>query len=398
MTGKPIHVLHVAPSFWPATAFGGPIHSTKAITDGIAANPDFFVEVITTDAADPNTTARLKLPENPLRMPAGYQVRYCRKLVGNSVSVELLWRLVGAVRRADVVHLTGPYNFPVIPALIACRLTGTPIVWSPRGGFQATAQWAAVPKRRLKEFFEKFCAKLGPDRMVLHVTAPVEAETSARNFPRARVELIPNAIEMPKDLPKRVWRSNGRLRLAFLSRIHPKKGLDLLISALASLPEHVTLDVYGDGDPAYLSILNEQISKTELTGRVAFHGHVEDEGKTAALTGCDLFVLPTHSENFGIVVAEALAHGTPVVVTKNAPWEMVENEGCGRWVEASSEALADAISELAAADLGQLGERGRAWVTRNFTVDGMVRKFARLYQDLALKADPKGTLKAMKTL
>lgn len=384
MTGNtPLHILHVSPSFWPAVAYGGPIFSTKAITDGVAAKPDFTIEVLTTDTADPNSAARLDLSENPLILPAGYKVRYCRKLAGSSISVEMLWRLGDAVRRADVVHLTGPYNFPVIPTLIACRLTGTPLVWSPRGGFQATAQWAGAPKRRVKDFFEKFCAVLAPSRMVLHTTAPMETETSSRNFPAADCALIPNAIDIPETLPSRTWRRGGHLRLAFLSRVHPKKGLDILLPALAALPGHVTLDIYGDGEPAYLVELKSQIERLGLEGRVHFRGPVSGPAKTAAFTECDLFVLPTHSENFGIVVAESLAHGTPVVTTMNAPWERVETEGCGCWTEASPEALTEAICYLDGADLAAMGARGRDWMKRDFSVAGMIQKCVGLYRDLA---------------
>ena len=384
------HVLHVSPSFWRAVAYGGPIFSTKAITDGMAAKPDFTVEVLTTDTADPNSTARLVLSENPLTMPAGYKVRYCRKLAGSSISIEMLWRLGGAVRRATIVHLTGPYNFPVIPTLIACRLTGTPLVWSPRGGFQATAQWAETPKRRVKEFFEKLCAALAPSRMVLHTTAPMEAETSRRNFPASDYALIPNAIDIPETLPSRTWRPGGRLRLAFLSRVHPKKGLDILLPTLAALPGHVTLDIYGDGEPAYLAELESQIERQGLEGRVRFHGPVSGAAKTVAFTKCDLFVLPTHSENFGIVVAEALAHGTPVVTTVNAPWERVESEGCGCWAGATPEALARAICHLDSADLAAMGARGREWMKRDFSVASMVEKLAFLYKTIASQTDQKG--------
>ena len=386
MTDKPLHILHISPSFWPAIAYGGPIFSTKAITEGIAKRSSFVIEVLTTDTADPNSTAHLKIPENPSTLPGGYKVRYCRKLAGRSISFEMLWRLTSAVRRADVVHLTGPYNFPVIPTLIACYLTRTPLVWSPRGGFQATAQWADSPKRCVKEIFEKVCAKLAPRSLVLHVTAPMEAETSSRNFPGVECVVIPNSIDIPETLPSRTWRPGGHLRLAFLSRLHPKKGLDMLLPALAASPGRVTLEVFGDGEPAYLSELKSQIELLGLEKRVRFHGPVSGAAKTAAFINCDLFVLPTHSENFGIVVAEALAHGTPVVTTHGAPWAELEREGCGRWIAITTEALVQAIADLDRADLAKMGARGRDWMIRDFSTDGMVEKFETLYRQLSKRS------------
>lgn len=388
MTTRPLHILHVSPSFYPAIAYGGPIFSTKAITDGIARTPGFRIEVLSTDTANPTNGDRLDLPENPMILPAGYPVRYCRSRPGTSISGEMLRRLWGAIRRADVVHLTGPYNFPVMPTLLICRLTRTPLVWSPRGGFQATAQWAGAPRRRIKDLFEKLANLLRPRAMVFHVTAEVEAETGARNFPGVGTALIPNAIDIPETLPPRDWQPGGRLRLAFLSRVHQKKGLDLMIPALAALPAHVTLEIYGDGDPAYIATLQQQIDAAGLTARVRFHGLVSGAAKTRAFTECDVFVLPTHSENFGIVVAEALAHGTPVVTTVNAPWEGIETERCGRWIPATTEALTEAIGAMDGADLEAMGARGRAWMARAYSVTGLVQKFETLYRRLASGMSP----------
>lgn len=376
----PLRILHVSPSFYPALAYGGPIFSTKAITDGIAGTAGFEVEVLSTDTADPNTRKRLELPKNPMILPPGYPVRFCRSLAGTSISLELLCRLWGAVQRADVVHLTGPYNFPVIPTLLICRLTSTPLIWSPRGGFQATAQWSHAPKRRIKNAFEKLCGALVPHSMVLHVTSPLEAETSSRNFPGKDCVLIPNAVDIPEALPTRTWRKDGRLRLAFLSRVHPKKGLDILIPALAALSDHVTLEIYGDGDPTYLAELHRHVAQLRLDKRVTFHGLVKDDAKTLAFTECDLFVLPTHSENFGIVVAEALGHGTPVITTVNAPWEAMEMKGCGLWIEATTSALVTAISTLERNDLAAMGAIGRDWMKTDFSTDRHTQKFKDLYR------------------
>ena len=376
----PLHILHVSASFYPAIAFGGPIFSTKAITDGIACSPGYTLEVLSTDTADPNSSRRLDLPENPVSLPAGYTVRYCRRLLGASISIELLWRLLGAVQRADVVHLTGPYNFPVIPTLLVCRMTGTPLIWSPRGGFQATAQWKGAPKRRIKSIFEKFCAAIAPRGLVLHVTALVEADTCSRNFPGKKTALIPNAVDIPDELPVRGWRPEGRLRLAFLSRLHPKKGLDILITAMAALPDYVTLEIYGEGESSYLIELRQRIKEFTLEERITFHGAVTGDAKTRAFIDCDLFVLPTYSENFGIAVAEALAHGTPVLTTVNAPWEAMVAKGCGLWTEATTSALVQAINILERADLPSMGAAGREWMKSDFSSIGLTCAFEDLYR------------------
>lgn len=378
-----VNVLHVSPSFYPAVAYGGPIFSTLLITDGISEKPTFEVEVLTTDTADPNSNARLELTSNPSKFSKGYSVRYCRSVAGTSISLEMLGRLPEAIRKADVVHLTGPYNFPVLPTLLLCRIMGKPIVWSPRGGFQATHQWTNAPKKKIKKAFEILANFVLPSGSVFHVTAKIEEDACTQRFNNAGFALIPNAINVPAELPCREWRPNGQLRLAFLSRVHPKKGLDLLLPALAQLPERVTLDIYGDGDKSYIADLKEKIEALGLTKRVTFLGYREGEAKTMAFTQCDLFILPTHSENFGIVIAEALAHGTPVLTTRGAPWEKVIEKECGVWTDLSVESLAEAIRSLDKADLPAMGKRGRDWMLSDFSTQGMVAKFVSLYTCLA---------------
>ena len=120
-TESPLRVLHVAPSFWPATAWGGPVFSTKALCDALAALPGIDLTVLTTDSSGPGRHERLALDANPAGFAAGYDVHYARKLVGRDVSPDLWRRLRPMMRDADVVHLTATYSFPTLPTLAAAR-------------------------------------------------------------------------------------------------------------------------------------------------------------------------------------------------------------------------------------------------------------------------------------
>jgi glycosyltransferase involved in cell wall biosynthesis len=110
---------------------------------------------------------------------------------------------------------------------------------------------------------------------------------------------------------------------------------------------------------------------------------VDGAEKAAAFARADLFVLPSHSENFGIVVAEALAHGVPVLTTHATPWQDLNRHGCGRCIDLPRTDLAAEIAALAAGDLAAMGARGRSWVRRDFSTAAMVDAFADLYGDLA---------------
>lgn len=165
-----------------------------------------------------------------------------------------------------------------------------------------------------------------------------------------------------------------------MGRLHPKKGLIELFDAIAQLPDGFLLDVYGTGDAAFTAALHNKAA--QLQGRVRMHGHVDGAAKAAAFASADLFVLPSHSENFGIAVAEAMAHGLPVLTTTATPWAGVERVGCGRCIDLAQADLAQEIVDLSQRDLIAMGATARAWMRRDFSAEAMVAAFAALYRDM----------------
>ncbi len=363
-------ILHVTPSFYPATYWGGPIWSTKAICDGMAARAGVALRVLTTDAASPDLKDRI----TPAALP--YPVTYARRLAGHAIAPGLLARLPAAVAWADVVHLTATYNMPTLPTLLLARAFGKPVVWSPRGALQATAEWEDAPRRATKRMFARTANLIRPRDTVLHVTAASEAAGSVSQLAGIRTVEIPNAVDVPRQINRR-RSDHTACRLIFLGRLHPKKGLSVLFEAMERLPSGFVLDIYGTGDAAYVAKLQKAAKRYH--GRVTLHGHVEGAAKAAAFARADLFVLPSHSENFGIAVAEALAHGLPVITTTGTPWQDVERMGCGRCIDLARDDLTAEINRLAQADLAAMGARGRAWMTRDFSPAAMVDAFADLY-------------------
>lgn len=370
-------LLHVVPSFYPARVYGGPIESVYALCRHVAAQ-GCEVRVLSTDANGLDQVLDVEKGRETV-LPGNLRVHYCRRLMRHSVSLELLRRIIEDVRWADVVHLTAVYSFPTIPTLLACKLFGKPLVWSPRGALQ---RWSGSAKVRQKQLWQWLCAGVAPRKLTLHVTSAEEAKESRIAFPQAQTVVVANGVEIPPLLKSR--RTTKPLRLVFLGRLDPKKGLENLLDACALLKRTgqlaFSLTIAGAGNPPYTQSLRDQLAALDLTGEVDILGAVYDQAKADLLERASLVVVPSHTENFALVVAEALAHGVPVIASKGTPWQKLADHGCGLWVDNDPASLADAIERMAHMPLSEMGCRGRDWMAREFSWQERAAEMMQLYQ------------------
>lgn len=375
-----MRILHVTPSYYPATHFGGPIFSLHSLVQSLAGQ-EVEVRVLTTDAAGPKP--RFAMPLGRVVYPPGYDVHFARRVAGVSIAPELVWQLMRGLFWADVVHLTGTYSFPTLPTLALARLVGTPLVWSPRGALQASYEWSGARRRRLKRAWELACRALAGDRCVLHVTARVEQMASIALLGPLKSCIIPNGVDLPDPLAPRRYRPEGVLRLLYIGRLDPKKGLENLFEALGLVRDlPITLRICGAGDPAYVASLRAHAGRLRISHQLEFAGQMDGQGKTTAFQQADVCVLPSHSENFGMAIAEALGHAVPVIASRATPWEAVEARQCGLWRDNSPASLAASIRCIAAMDLPAMGLRGRAWVKSEFSCDAVAARMLELYRSL----------------
>lgn len=375
-------VLHVIPSFYPAHCYGGPVQSTLHLCRKLA-EAGCELRVLTTNANGPVSV--LDVPaDTEVEVAPGVRVVYARRVRPDSFSLSMLAKLPAMARWADVVHLTSVYSFPVMPAMIAARLAGKPMVWSPRGSLQ---RWSGSTRVRVKDAWDAACRAIQPARTVLHVTSAEEEAESVARYPRLRAAMIPNGVHVPAELHHKP--RAGALRLIFLGRLHPKKGIENLLDAVAMLEGiEWSLAIAGKGDPAYTESLRKRIADLRLADRVTMLGEVIGAEKQAALENADLAVFPSHTENFGIVIAEALAHGVPVIASKATPWSDVEPRGCGLWTGNDPVAVKEAILRINRMPLREMGLRGRQWMLADYSWDRAAAATAALYARLTGRPAP----------
>ncbi len=285
---------------------------------------------------------------------------------------------------ADLLHNTGVWMMPNIYAGSVARQRRIPLVLSPQGMF---SEWAMAFSRRRKQF-AWWC--LGQRRTAaattcFHATSESEARDIRRLGFRQPVAVIPNGVDLPELETDPAPDRSARRRLLFLSRIHPKKGVPILLRAWQRVEGRYPdweLVVAGPDEVGHLAEVRALAAELRLQ-RVAFPGPAYGAAKAALYRSASLFVLPTHSDNFAIAIAEALAHGVPVITTTGAPWAGLEKRDCGWWIELSERNLAEALQ--AAMDLppvrrAEMGRRGRLWMTECYGWDGIAEEMKSVYE------------------
>lgn len=218
---------------------------------------------------------------------------------------------------------------------------------------------------------------------MVHATAASEKEHLLQLGWNDKIMIVPNGIDVDSIQMKSSWKRTGNI--LFLSRVHPKKGINYLIEAFAKLDGDYNCIIAGEGDESYVDELKTLAGKLDISERVKFVGGIYGDEKWRLFREADVFVLPTHSENFGIVVAEALACGTPVITTVGTPWEELNTCHCGWWTEIGTEPTLTAIRSFANCseqELEQMGRNGRLLVEEKYSAKAEAEGMVRMYKSI----------------
>jgi len=283
---------------------------------------------------------------------------------------------------ADLFHIQGVWSLEGHAMAIFARRCGIPYVIALRGMLYPQALAKKAWKKRLalwlyqkRDLAEAAC---------IQATCPEELRFYRELGFRNPVAVIPNAVELPPDLPEPEVKS-GTFRIGYLGRLHPRKRVERLLYALAS-PEMRGMDaecrIIGADDPEYEAFLRREAGRLQLKN-VTFAGFLQGEEKRAAIRSLSVLAVPSDFENFGNIVVEALREGVPVIASQGMPWQELETYDCGRWIPNDTESIKKALLEIAQLTpeyRQKMGCRGQKLLREKYEFTAVSEKMDQMYR------------------
>ncbi|MGP8106588.1 MAG: glycosyltransferase [Desulfobaccales bacterium] len=397
-----LKILMVSAYYMPATVYGGPGPALHQLNRELIRQ-GHEVTVCTTDA---NGTGNLEVPLGREVSVDGVPVWYFRrwwfgrthKPFSVFISRELAKKL-NTLRPGeyDLIYSAGSFCDSGRVASGAARRTGTPYIYHTGGTF---TRWALGHKYWKKKIYLSLVEK----RILMAAGGiisrnPAEIEQLRRLGYHSLIRRIPLGVDLQEfrtglgrgDLEGLYPSLRGRPFLLFLGRLHPVKGLDLLIPAFGELarqfPEWI-LVLAGPDERGYLNQVNQLIQDHDLTNRVLLTGLVGGDRKAMLLSQAEFLVLPSYSEALSMVVAEALGYGKPLVITDTCCRPEVADEGVGLVVPPEKEPLTRALSEMMASDelRRSCSAKIPEMVRRHYSWETIARNTVDFFQDVITAA------------
>lgn len=292
-----------------------------------------------------------------------------------------LKKTIKALGNFDVYHAQGIWQYNTYALADVAESMGAPYLISPRG--------MLYPQDIAKsnKFFKKISLRwrLLNDlnhAACVHTTCTEEMRHCRNLGVTAPCCVIPNPVEI-KDYPYR--KDDTTFRLGYLGRLSPRKNVEGLIRAFAAIGEearNAELLIIGGGDTGYETFLRGEVERLRLRN-VRFAGFLSGAEKDKAIASCSVLAMPSEFENLGNVILEGLVRQIPCIATKGSPWQELDNNGCGWWVEFTQEAITDAVRNALhtpQAELSAMGKRGRKLMENHYSVEAVAARMLSVYK------------------
>lgn len=351
---------------------GGPSNSMYWVASGLHANGE-DVTIVSTDVmlAD-------NIPRNVWQSTEYGKVIFLKSkwdyLPANAIKIAMK-----ELPKNDVVHLNSIfYPFSFIIGLMAIWYQKK-IVWSVRGELDEKALvYNSFVKKKYLTIFKFLFIK----RALFHVTAHEEnTYTKAILGKHVNTVVIPNYFILPK-----IVHATHHTYLSYIGRIHPVKAIENLILACSKskifMDSALILKIAGHDQNEYGDMLKNLVVKECLRDKIEFVGHLEGDAKEEFLAHAYFNIMPSHTENFGLVVIEALAQGTPVIASTGSPWRQLEGHQAGFWVDndvQSLVAIIDKILQLPTDKYIEMRDNAKAYSRNNFDIYKNVGEWLNVY-------------------
>jgi glycosyltransferase involved in cell wall biosynthesis len=378
-----LKLLIITPSFYPATYYGGPIYSTYNIAKALKRQ-GITVKVISTNS---NGNKKLEVITGTFQyLENDLPVKYYHSIDAKGTSLSMFFCLKKDIDSADILYLVSIFS-PTTPLVICLsKFLKKKLIISPRGQL---GKWCLAQGNTLKKLWLDVLIKPNLKYMRWHLTSKEEELDVKSLFPEAKTFIIPNGVNLndyssgdfgkDRSFYNRFSKIDCSKKKIIISmgRIHKKKGFDILIEAFNKiLKTGLDAQLYIAGEDFGESLqLETTIRNYCISDKAFLIGHIEGKDKYDFFKNADVFALPSHDENFGIVYAEALSAGTPILASKNTPWSDVEKYHCGKWVNNTSDDFSSSILELLNSDVIQMGKNGKEYIAQNFGWDRIAIDF-----------------------
>ncbi|ABA20986.1 Glycosyl transferase, group 1 [Trichormus variabilis ATCC 29413] len=385
-------ILQIVPSI--SLIYGGPSQMVLGLSPALV-KAGATVTIITTDSNGDSGQKPLDVPLNVPIKQDGYEIIYfrCSPFRRYKFSLDLLKWLKIHAYEYDIAHIHALFSPVSSAAATVCRQQKLPYILRPLGTLDPAD---LEKKKQLKKLYVEIIERRNlAGAAAIHFTSQQEAKVSARFGVVTRDLVIPlGVIPPPKKAENTLIIQLGIPEniplILFMSRIDPKKGLNLLIPALEKLLAignnfHFILAGTNPQDPDYEQQIKDQITNSSLRSHSTITGFVTGELKASLLQAADLFVLPSYYENFGIAVAEAMVAGVPVVISDQVHiWQQVRDSESG-WVgttdvESLIELLQQALQNPQ--ECQRRGLNAQNYALQNFSWDAIAQQMIQAYQTI----------------
>lgn len=333
----------IIPYFYPAYVYGGPVFAAYHLCQKIAKN-GVRVDVITTNL---NGRSTLDVVPNVFTSQSGFNVKYYNKCLLPFFSFKMIFGLAKDIKNADVVHIQSIYSLSTLFALLHSCIQNKVIFLSPRGSLTS---WSFNHRGLMKKIWIEFLIKPFQNSIYWHATSTKEINDIKCLFPKAKIEFLPDGVSFEDSKIKTKcsdkWQNDSYI--ACLGRLHKVKGYDIMIKSMPKiLQTHPDIKLYIAGmDEGELKNLKDLSVELNIQNNVEFVGQLDGDDKNCFLNHAKCLVMPSHTENFGLVAAEALFQETPVIASKHTPWDILESEQAGLYVENTPYEISEAVIKL----------------------------------------------------